>query len=502
MLLLDHHPTFPYCSRTRHVKVSGIHDQAVATTAHVVASHLVFVALDGDTFRVGYVDQDGEDFICPEPAASPRISTASSGFAYVAKSGDVCVVELPTCRLFMISGPAHSVSLSSNLMWVSLRGEKGTTTRNILSNCAFQYTDEAVLATADDGRANLTMSEAVATLCKFLAAEGPFTLRDSISLDGMSFACFDSIYGTAVVSKDKTSSACTVAWKPGRWVVGVVRENDFARLVLQRLHHLEFVKIRTGSTELLSESELGEYRIFDVEQVKSSDGTKVPISRFYDPHKQELRSLVTVHGGFGLSLRPMSGIAEHANIGDLVYAHVRGGGELGNTWAQSGRGSLKQNSLNDICAVLRNEASRDRQVSLLGTSYGGWLSILAAMQEPGTVDRVCVTSPITHLRAYLSSPLGEKHRAEFPPDEELDSFDPIVRVAALKKISLPRLMIICGTVDSTVLGQQFEEFANLWCRAGGSCEVIQHSGGHYAPLAGEVAGIEQIQARFLGIGSQ
>lgn len=138
-------------------------------------------------------------------------------------------------------------------------------------------------------------------------------------------------------------------------------------------------------------------------------------------------------------------------------------------------------------------------MSLLGTSHGGWLAILAAMQEPKTVDRICVTSPITHLREYLSSPLGMKHRSEFPDDGDLASFDPIIKVAALEKTSLPQLMIICGTVDSTVLGQRFEEFANLWRRAGGSCEVIQHNGGHYTPPSEEVAKIERAQARFLGI---
>ncbi len=502
MLLLDHHPKFPYASCSRNIRIAGIPDEAVAATTHIVLDRMVFVVLDGDFFRVGHVDQDGNAQIYPEPAATPQVSTASSGFAYVTQSGDVCVSELQTGRLIKVSGPAQSVALSSNLTWVAIRGKNGTAIWNIFSGCLFERTDEVVLALSDDGRPSLTMSEAVAKLSESFNANGPFTLRGAISLDGLPFACFDSLYGTAAVFKDKISSGCTVSWNPGRWVVGIVRENDFAKLALQRLDQLDFVEIPIGFNNLWPEPVFSGHRLFSIEQVETPDGVKIPISRFKNPCGQELRSLVTVHGGFGLSLRPMSGVATKADIGDIVYAHVRGGGELGSSWAQAGRGSLKQNSLNDLCSVLRYEAAGGRKVSLLGTSHGGWLSILAAIQEPATVDRICVTSPITNLRAYLSTPLGKKHRAEFPADDELDSFDPIVKVAAWEGMNLPQLMIICGTADSTVLGQRFEEFAIHWRRAGGSCEIIQHSGGHYAPLAGEVAVIEQEQIRFLGIDGQ
>ncbi|MFG3421080.1 prolyl oligopeptidase family serine peptidase [Micromonospora sp. NPDC048063] len=138
-------------------------------------------------------------------------------------------------------------------------------------------------------------------------------------------------------------------------------------------------------------------------------------------------------------------------------------------------------------------------MSLLGTPHGGRLALLAAMLDPGLVERVCVTSPITHLRAYLASRLGQKHRVEFPDDDDLDAYDPISTIARCDRGPLPQLMIICGAVDSTVTGQKPEEFAKRWRKAGGSCDIVWHAGGHYAPSAPEIERVEHVQASFLGL---
>ncbi len=499
MLLLDHHPQFPPGPVLGTVPIAGIPDDTVAATAHIVADQLVFVALNGDAFRVGYVDRAGNSVLCPEPAATPDLATSPVGFAYVTRSGSIRVVELPSGQVSEIPGPAQAVVISKDLAWAAIRNAGGTSIWSISADRPCYRTDEVVLTVAEDGRPHLTVTEAASALHASPLVEGPFSLRGVVDLEGFSFACFDSIHGTASVLKRSGASTCEVRWTAGRWVVAVVRGNDQARLALQRLNHLDIHPIsalpRDQDTGLSSWVD----PTFDLEWVVSHDGEQVPLSRFQVPLEPRMRSLVTVHGGFGLSLRPLSGLTVTAGIGDIVYAHVRGGGELGKAWAEAGRGTRKHNALEDLQAVLWNEVAGNRRVSLLGTSHGGWLALLAAMREPEVVDHVCVTSPITDLRAYLDSPLGHKHRSEFPDDDLLNDYDPSVVLTESAGRSLPSLMIICGTADSTVLGQNPDAFADGWRSAGGSCEIVHHNGGHYAPQAHEIAEIKRAQARFLGV---
>jgi alpha-beta hydrolase superfamily lysophospholipase len=499
MLLLDHHPQFPPGSTSGTVPIAGIPDDTVAVTAHIVADQLVFVALDGDAFRVGYVDRGGNSVLCPEAAATPDLATSPTGFAYVTWSGSIRVVEIPSRRVSEIPGPAHAVVISKDLAWAAIRNADGTSIWSIPAGRHWDHTDEVVLTIGEDGRPHLTLSEAASALHASSLVEGPFSLRGAVDLDGISYTCFDSIHGTASVLKRSGASTCEVRWTAGRWVVAVVRENDQVRLALQRLNHLGIHLISETPRDQETGLPSPEDPTFAVEWVVSHDGEQVPLSRFQVPLEPRMRSLVTVHGGFGLSLRPLSGLTVTVGIGDIVYAHVRGGGELGKAWAEAGRGTRKQNALEDLQAVLRYEHADHRQVSLLGTSHGGWLALLAAMREPAVVDHVCVTSPITDLRAYLASPLGHKHRSEFPDDDVLDAYDPSVVLAEWAGRSLPSLMIICGTADSTVLGQQPDAFAESWRSAGGPCEIVHHKGGHYAPQAHEIAQIKRAQARFLGV---
>ncbi|MDQ1122088.1 alpha/beta hydrolase family protein [Microbacterium trichothecenolyticum] len=205
-----------------------------------------------------------------------------------------------------------------------------------------------------------------------------------------------------------------------------------------------------------------------------------------------------MHGGFGLSLQPVSGISDRADDLDMLFAHVRGGGELGSGWASAGRGQRKRQALDDIGAVVRHESACRRTVSLMGTSHGGWLALLCALRHPSLIDRVCVTSPITHLPAYLRSDMGRKHRAEFPPEDVLDQFDPMTRIARATGV-VPDLMIVHGAADTTVPNQDPEAFAAAWRRAGGRCRIVRHSGGHYGPTDGEAPRIVREQRSFVGV---
>ena len=102
-------------------------------------------------------------------------------------------------------------------------------------------------------------------------------------------------------------------------MVGVTRENDRARLGLQRLDQLDVQMVSARTSKWRDQLAPKENLAFEIEWVTSSDGVQIPVSRFYDPVEPRSRSLVTVHGGFGLSLRPLSGMPSSAGTGDIVY---------------------------------------------------------------------------------------------------------------------------------------------------------------------------------------
>lgn len=201
MLLLDHHPPFPSESTSRIVEVTALPDEAVAATAHIVDDHLVFVALDEDAFRVGYMNREGISVLCPELAASPDLATSPTGFAYVTQSGNVCVVELQTKQVVKLPGPAKSVAISTDLAWAAVRDATGTSIWSIPTGSIVDRSSQVVLTITAGGQPHLTLSEAAEAIHASPLANGPFTLRGAMDLGTSSLAFFDSIHGTASVEK-------------------------------------------------------------------------------------------------------------------------------------------------------------------------------------------------------------------------------------------------------------------------------------------------------------
>lgn len=497
MHLLDHHPCFPGRIGSRDLAVSGLSDEAVAATAHVVGEVLVFVALDGDVFRVGQVNSFGVSKLYPEPAAIPQLTVTSIGFGYLCCSGRVCVVDLRSDLVcFIPAESATGVALSDNLAWGAVRDREATIIWSLPTCRQIAKIEGQILAISDEGVPQLSIDMAKEILDSSTIVKGVLSLRDTIDVNGRAYAFFDSMYGTAVLWKVDAIDAPELIWIPGRWVLGAWRDANEVVLGLQRLGQIEQITLEDEVCSSNVYSPERQQFKFQVEWVSSHDDTLVPVSRFRSLTNDKKWSLVTVHGGFGISLRPFSGMPQDVRFsGDIIYAHVRGGGELGKTWAAAGRGSLKSNSLADLISVLRHE-NKTRRTGLIGTSHGGWLSVLAALMEPNIIDRLCVTSPIVCLRSYLASPLGQKYRSEFPEEEEIDMYDPIILIERVRVRNLPSLMIICGDVDATVLGQRTERFAQLWKNAGGSCEVIHHAGGHYSPSANDIERVKNAQASF------
>ena len=93
----------------------------------------------------------------------------------------------------------------------------------------------------------------------------------------------------------------------------------------------------------------------------AADGVKVPVSLVYreDSFKRDgsnRRSIVYGYGSYGYPL-PVGFSAARLSLLDrgvvMAYAHIRGGGELGDPWHDAGKMMVKRNTFTDFIAVGR-----------------------------------------------------------------------------------------------------------------------------------------------------
>lgn len=129
-------------------------------------------------------------------------------------------------------------------------------------------------------------------------------------------------------------------------------------------------------------------------EAKSRDGTLVPVSLVYGrsstgkpPANAPL--LIDAYGGFGVSTDPSYNPFYGAWValgGIYAYAHVRGGGELGEAWHQGATREKKQNSVDDMIGAIETLIDRGYtapgRVILIGTSFGANIPGLLMVQRP------------------------------------------------------------------------------------------------------------------------
>ena len=131
-------------------------------------------------------------------------------------------------------------------------------------------------------------------------------------------------------------------------------------------------------------------------EARSADGTMVPVSVTYD--KAMLASgrldgtaslFIESYGGFGQSTDPE--FTPHVQTwlalgGVYAYAHVRGGGELGDAWHRAAMREGKQKTLDDMIAAIETLIERRYtsagRVVLSGFSFGAHIPGLVVAQRP------------------------------------------------------------------------------------------------------------------------
>lgn len=154
------------------------------------------------------------------------------------------------------------------------------------------------------------------------------------------------------------------------------------------------------------------------------DGTRVPYFTVVEQRSAPSGprpALINAYGGFGVSWLPMP--LEHVlsfvrSGGVYVHACLRGGGEYGQRWIDSGRLDKLQNTYDDLYAVAEDVVSRGTAqpgaLAFQGHSQGGLLAGVVAVQRPDLWAVVCPTSPLLDLMEPLAkSPASAAIKAYF-----------------------------------------------------------------------------------------
>jgi oligopeptidase B len=200
----------------------------------------------------------------------------------------------------------------------------------------------------------------------------------------------------------------------------------------------------------------------------AEDGVKVPVSLVYrrDSFNRDFKNPLYVYGygSYGYPL-PIGFSATRLSLLDrgivLVYAHIRGGGDLGDNWHDAGKMMVKRTTFTDFIAVtehlLANGYGAKGRVAIEGGSAGGLLMGAVTNMRPDLFHVVVSHVPFvdvmnTMLDASLPLTVAEYEEWGNPNEpkafEYMSSYSPYDN---LKPGTYPAMLVKTSLNDSQVM---------------------------------------------------
>lgn len=233
-------------------------------------------------------------------------------------------------------------------------------------------------------------------------------------------------------------------------------------------------------------------------EVASYDGTMVPLSIIYDKTKFKNNGsnicMLEGYGAYGISVPPVFDPMKLPLLNrGVVYAwaHVRGGGEKGETWHLGGFKNTKQNTWKDFnaCAeyLINDKFTSSEKLGCSSGSAGGILIGRAITERPDlykvAIPQVGVLNP---LRAE-STPNGPVNAPEFGTINDSLEFTGLLKMDALHSIkpatSYPAMLITTGFNDPRVTSWEPGKFAAAMQAANKPTTptllFVNYKGGHF-----------------------
>ncbi len=247
--------------------------------------------------------------------------------------------------------------------------------------------------------------------------------------------------------------------------------------------------IKTGKVDLWASVKVPiDPEPYTVEQVwyPSKDGTKVPmfVVRRKDLKKDGSHpTLVYGYGGFNISLTPSfrASIYPWLDAGGIyVVANLRGGGEFGKAWHDSGRGHVKQNVFDDFTAaaefLVKEGYTRPEKLAIYGGSNGGLLVGAAMTQRPDLYRAVVCAVPLLDMVRYHLFGSGRTWIPEYGTAEKAEDFAVLKAYSPYHNVKegtkYPALLMMSADHDDRVDPRHARKFV----------AAVQHATGSEHPV--------------------
>jgi prolyl oligopeptidase len=197
---------------------------------------------------------------------------------------------------------------------------------------------------------------------------------------------------------------------------------------------------------------------------KSADGTMVPVSIICrrnlvldGSHPAQYEG----YGAYGVSFNPAFNPAVLAWVergGVFAYAHVRGGGEFGESWHNAGRKETKQHTIDDMIAaaqyLIDNRYTSPAHLAVRGTSAGGISVGGSIVQHPELFAAAIDNVGMTDLLRFQITQGGAANIPEFGDVTDPAGFQYLYAVSPYHHVvdgtHYPAVIGITGTNDPRV----------------------------------------------------
>jgi prolyl oligopeptidase len=227
---------------------------------------------------------------------------------------------------------------------------------------------------------------------------------------------------------------------------------------------------------------------FAVEQVwfESKDKTRVPM--FLVHRKGLVRDgsnpvLLNGYGGFNISLTPQyssRAIVWIEQGGVYAVANLRGGGEFGEKWHETGMLDRKQNVFDDFLGaaewLIEKKYTRPEKLAIAGRSNGGLLVGAALTQRPDLFQAVVCGYPLLDMVRYHQFLVAKFWVPEYGSSEDPEQFRTLLAYSPYHHVTsgekYPAVLFITGDADTRVDPLHARKMAALMQASTGSGRPI------------------------------